>query len=72
MRTELVTGTITYDQALETLSTMFEGSDPDTLEVVLQSNNYSLERAVETLLHMETRNNGGSRAFNPIDFESAE
>jgi len=46
--------TITYDQAVESLKSMFESCDTDSLVAVFQSNNFNLERTIETILQMES------------------
>ncbi len=44
--------TVTYDNALTTLHSMFSDYDRETIATILESNNYQVERTIECLLSM--------------------
>lgn len=44
---------ISYEQAVETLYGMFENWDKETIVDIFQSNNFHVERTIETILSME-------------------
>ena len=47
---------LTYEEALETICSMFEGWDRETITAVFESNGYHVERTIETILSMEQPN----------------
>ena len=44
---------ISFEQAVDTLQVMFEKWDRDTLIAVFQSNDFHIERTIESILVME-------------------
>jgi hypothetical protein len=47
---------LTYEQALETICSMFESWDRETITAVFESNAYHVERTIEAILAMEQPN----------------
>ena len=45
---------VTFEDAMASLTSMFPEWDRDTLEALLASNDYHLERTVETVLTMDS------------------
>ena len=45
---------VTFEDAMGSLTSMFPEWDRDTLEALLASNDYHLERTVETVLTMDS------------------
>jgi hypothetical protein len=51
---------VTFDEAMSSLTSMFPNWDKDTLEAIMVSNDYHLERTVEAVLSMEGGGGGGA------------
>lgn len=59
--------TISYEQAMDTLTSMFESWDRETIEAVFQGNECHMERTIDSILAME----GGSDVVDTNDSSSA-
>lgn len=56
---------ITFEDAIATLKTMFPDWDEETLSTILVSNNYHVERAIENVLTMSDNNPSGGSNETP-------
>ncbi len=61
--------TVTYDNALATLHSMFSDYDRETLAVILESNNFHVEKTIECILAMSdpgssTNNTTTNNSYN--------
>ena len=56
---------VSFDEALETLTGMFSDWDRDTLALVLESQNYRLESAIEFILESGGAGAAGGEVSNP-------
>ena len=62
-----MSSSISFEAAVETLKVMFPDWDEETLTTILISNNYHVERTIETVLTMSGDNN----VNNPAPSSSA-
>lgn len=57
---------VSFDEALETLTGMFSDWDRDTLALVLESQNYRLDSAIEFILESGGPGGVGGDASPPV------